>query len=179
MTLQTVLRHITGYVAGLGIFMVGIPFGLYFVSTMLDRYLPVCLIPQTWVRIGLSLPVAALGIGFIVWSNLYLFFVGKGGPADGFGIVQISPRTQHLVTSGPYRYTRNPMIFGALSLYVGLALLLNSAIYLGLVALLFWGASIYLKQVEERRLLKDFGDEYEKYRKKISILVPFPPSKRI
>ena len=178
MTLQAILRHITGYVTGFGIFMVGIPFGLYFVSAMLDRYLPIGLIPQTWLRMGLSLPVAALGIVFIVWSNLYLFFVGKGGPADGLG-VQISPRTQHLVTSGPYRYTRNPMIFGALSLYVGLAIFLNSVICLGLAALLFWCASFYLKQVEEKRLLKDFGDEYEKYRKRVSILVPLPPGKRI
>jgi protein-S-isoprenylcysteine O-methyltransferase Ste14 len=177
MTLRTALRHITGYVAGFGIFIVGIPFGLYFVSTTLGRYLPIGLIPQTWLRMGLSLPVAALGIGFIVWSNLYLFFVGKGGPADGLGI-QISPRTKHLVTSGPYRYTRNPMAFGALSLYVGLAIFLNSAICLGLAALLFWSASIYLKQVEEKRLLKDFGDEYEKYRKRVSILVPLPPGKR-
>jgi protein-S-isoprenylcysteine O-methyltransferase Ste14 len=45
--------------------------------------------------------------------------------------------------------------------------------------LLFRGASIYLKQVEEKRLLKDFGDEYEKYRKRVSILVPLPPGKRI
>jgi protein-S-isoprenylcysteine O-methyltransferase Ste14 len=177
MTLRTVLRHITGYVAGFGIFMVGIPFGLYFVSKTLDRYLPIGLIPQTWLRMGLSLPVAALGIGFIVWSNLSLFFVGKGGPADGLGI-QISPRTKHLVTSGPYRYTRNPMVFGALSLYVGLAIFLDSAICLGLAALLFLSASIYLKQVEEKRLLKDFGDEYEKYRKRVSILVPLPPGKR-
>jgi protein-S-isoprenylcysteine O-methyltransferase Ste14 len=178
MTLQNVLRYITGYVAGFGIFMVGIPFGLYFVSTMLDRYLPIRLIPQTWLRMGFSLLAAALGIVFIVWSNLYLFFVGKGGPADGLG-VQSSPRTKHLVTSGPYRYTRNPMVFGALSSYVGLAIFLNSSICLGLAALLFWSASIYLKQVEERRLLKDFGDEYEKYRKRVSILVPLPPGKRI
>jgi protein-S-isoprenylcysteine O-methyltransferase Ste14 len=178
MTLQTVLRHITGYVVGFGIFMVGIPLGLYFVSKTLDRYLPICLIPQTWLRMGLSLLVAALGIVFIVWSNLYLFFVGKGGPADGLG-VQISPRTKHLVTSGPYRYTRNPMAFGALSLYVGLAIFLNSTICLGLAALLFWSSFIYLKQVEEKRLLKDFGDEYEKYRKMVSILVPLPPGKRI
>jgi protein-S-isoprenylcysteine O-methyltransferase Ste14 len=71
------------------------------------------------------------------------------------------------------------MVFGALSLYVGLTIFLDSAICLGLAALLFWSASIYLKQVEEKRLLKDFGDEYKKYRKRVSILVPLPPGKRI
>jgi protein-S-isoprenylcysteine O-methyltransferase Ste14 len=174
---QIVLRHIVGYLAGFSIFVVGVPVGLYFASTVLDRYLPIDLVPQTWVRMSLSLLVAGLGIAFIVWSNLWLFFVGKGGPADWFG-TQISPRSQHLVTSGPYRYTRNPMMFGALSFYLGLAVFFNSAICLGLVAALSVGASIYLKAVEEKRLLRDFGDAYEQYRKSVSMLVPLPPREK-
>jgi len=90
-------------------------------------------------------------------AGFSMFVVGKGGPADWFG-TQISPQSQHLVISGPYRYTRNPMMFGALSFYLGLAVFFNSAISLGVVAAMSVGASIYLKTVEEKRLLRDFGD---------------------
>jgi protein-S-isoprenylcysteine O-methyltransferase Ste14 len=173
---QMVLRHIVGYLAGFSIFVVGMPLGFYFVSTMLDRYLPVNLIALVGLRIALSLLIGGVGTVFVVWSNLWLFFVGKGGPADWFG-TQISPRSQHLVISGPYRYTRNPMMFGALSFYLGLAVFFNSAICLGLVAALSVGASIYLKTVEEKRLLRDFGDAYRQYRKTVSMLVPLPPRK--
>jgi protein-S-isoprenylcysteine O-methyltransferase Ste14 len=174
---QIVLRHIVGYLAGFSIFVAGIPFGLYFVSTNFDGYLPINLIAGTRLRIALSLLIGGVGIVFVVWSNLWLLFVGKGGPADWFE-TQISPRSQHLVISGPYRYTRNPMMFGALSFYLGLAVFFNSAICLGLVAALSVGASIYLKTVEEKRLLRDFGDAYRQYRKSVSMLVPLPPREK-
>jgi protein-S-isoprenylcysteine O-methyltransferase Ste14 len=174
---QIVLRHIVGYLAGFSIFVPGIPFGLYLISMSLDRYLPINLIALVGLRISLSLLIGGVGIIFILWSNLWLFFVGKGGPADWFG-TQISPRSQHLVISGPYRYTRNPMMFGALSSYLGLAVFFNSAICLALVAALSVGASIYLKTVEEKRLLKDFDDAYQQYRKSVSMLVPLPPREK-
>jgi len=173
---QIVVRHIVGYLTGFSVFVVGIPFGLYLVSANLDRYLPVNLIAGARLRTGLSLLIGGAGIVFVAWSNLWLFFVGEGGPADWFG-TQISPRSQRLVTTGPYRYTRNPMMFGALSSYFAMALYLNSAICLGLVAAMSVGASIYLKAVEEKRLLRDFGDSYQRYRRTVSMLVPLPPRK--
>ena len=172
---QKVLRHIAGYFFGFSMFVVGIPFGLYMVSIKLNQ--PIWGLADSRLRIALSLLIGVVGITFMLWSNIYLFFVGKGGPADGFGIT-ISPRSQRLVTSGPYRYTRNPMMFGALSFYLALAVFFNSAICLGLVAALSVGASIYLKTVEEKRLLMDFGDAYQQYRKTVSMLVPLPPRKK-
>lgn len=172
MELRNVLRHITGYLGGVSIFCLGIPFGLYMVSTKLNR--PIWDLADSRLRIALSLLIGVVGITFMLWSNIYLFFVGKGGPADGFGVA-ISPRTQRLVTSGPYRYTRNPMAFGALAFYLALALFFNSAIYVALVAILSGGAYLHLRWIEEKRLLKDFGEAYEKYRKTVSMLVPLPP----
>jgi len=177
MKLQTILRHIAGYCVGFSIFVVGIPSGLYLASIELDRYLPINLIPIDKLRVGISLLIGIIGIVFAVWSNLYLLFVGKGGPADGFGVT-ISPRMQHLVTSGPYRYTRHPMAFGALSGYLALALFLNSPICLAIVTGFLAAMAIYLKLVEEKRLLVDFGDSYQRYRNTVSMLVPFPSKKK-
>ena len=177
MKLQTILRHIVGYFVGFSIFVVGIPSGLYLASIKLDLYFSVNLIPIEKIHICIALLAGITGIVFAVWSNLYLLFVGKGGPADGFGIT-ISPRTQHLVTSGPYRYTRHPMVFGAVSGYLALAFLFNSLPCLGIVTVFLVCAAVYLKLVEEKRLLKDFGDTYKQYRSKVSMLVPFPSRKR-
>lgn len=177
MTLRVVLRHIIGYFVGLSIFVVGIPSGLYLISAKFDRYLPFNLIAGASLRIVLSLIITAVGIVFMVWSNLWLFFVGKGGPTDTFGVA-VSPRTRNLITNGPYRYTRNPMVFGALSLYLALSVFFNSVFCLGLVTFMFVIAPVYLKRVEETRLLTDFGKAYEQYRKTVSILVPFPPRRR-
>jgi protein-S-isoprenylcysteine O-methyltransferase Ste14 len=172
---RDVIRHITGYLGGISIFCLGIPFGLYMISTKLNQ--PIWSLAHSQLRIALSLLIGVVGITFMLWSNIYLFFIGKGGPADGFGVA-VSPRTKRLVTSGPYRYTRNPMAFGALSFYLALALFFNSAICAALVAILSGGSYLYLRWIEEKRLLKDFGDAYEQYRKTVSILVPLPARKK-
>jgi len=172
---RDVIRHITGYLGGISIFCLGIPFGLCMISIKLNR--PIWCLAHSKLRIVFSLLIGVVGITFMLWSNIYLLFVGKGGPADGFGVA-ISPRTKHLVTTGPYRYTRNPMGFGALSFYLALALFFNSAICVALVAILSVGAYLYLRLIEEKRLLKDFGDAYEQYRKTVSSFVPLPPRKK-
>jgi len=82
---QIVLRHIVGYLAGFSIFVVGIPLGLYFVSTNFDGYLPINLIAGARLRTVISLLIAGVGIIFVAWSNLWLFFVGKGVLLIGLG----------------------------------------------------------------------------------------------
>jgi len=172
--MRIIRRHLLGYLFGFTIFLVAIPAGLHLLSAELDRYVPVHLIPYAPVRVALALLFVIIGLGFVLISNIWLLVVGRGGPADGFG-VQISPRSQRLVTSGPYRYTRNPMMFGALTFYLGIAIYLNSLVCLAAVATLFVLGPIYLKRVEEKRLLRDFGEAYEQYRRRVSLLVPWPP----
>ena len=173
MNRQSLMRHILGYSIGFSLFVVGIPFGLYLISAKLDPYFPVHLIGMTELRIFVWLLLGSIGLMFMVWSNLLLFIVGKGGPADVFGVT-VSPQTRTLVTSGPYRYTRNPMAFGSLMFYFAVAFFLNSLICLGTLTVVLVGATIYLKRVEEKRLLRDFGDAYEQYRDSVPMLIPFP-----
>jgi len=87
---------------------------------------------------------------FIVWSNFALLITGKREPAEGFGIA-ISPKTKDWVTSGPYKYTRNPMVFGVYSIDLSLAWFLN--VYMGLILVLMVLPAIivYLKKSEENR----------------------------
>jgi hypothetical protein len=101
---------------------------------------------------------------------------GRGGPADGFEVA-ISPRTEKLVVAGPYRYSRNPMVYGVFSAYFAIAFLrgsLGDLVVLAVIVPLFVS---YLKRVEERRLLRDFGEEYEQYRREVSMIVPLPPKR--
>ena len=97
----------------------------------------------------------AVGLVFAVGSNAALLFQGQGGPTDGFGIA-VSPRTRHLVTTGLYRYTRNPMVFGTNLVYLAIVVHLGSVSGLVVLALFVSVLIPYLRWAEERRLLADF-----------------------
>jgi protein-S-isoprenylcysteine O-methyltransferase Ste14 len=171
------LRHVLGFAVGLGLFAVAVPLGLYELSKGIDGLLGLERFGPPALRFALALPLLLLGLAFVLWSNLSLVTRGRGGPADGFGVA-ISPRTENLVVSGPYRYTRNPMVFGVLSAYFSISLFLGSSGGLVALAILTPLFVFYLRRVEEQRLLVDFGEEFEEYRRNVSMIIPRPPRRR-
>jgi protein-S-isoprenylcysteine O-methyltransferase Ste14 len=173
MELQTLGRYALGYLAGFSVFLLAIPYGLFKVAKMLDG--PA--LASYPLRLVVALPLGIMGLFFALWSNLALLFQGQGGPTDLFNVA-ISPRTRHLVVTGPYRFTRNPMVFGMFSFYVALAVYWNSLPALGMLAAFLALITLYLKWFEEKRLLQDFGPEYEVYRQEVPMIVPCPFGKR-
>ena len=86
---------------------------------------------------------------------------GDGNPMDAFGH-EVAPRTKHLMTDGPYRLSRNPMLTGIFLYLAGWIVWLltwQSVVFFVVFAL------VMLLQVysEEKRLRRDFGDEYDAY----------------
>ena len=89
--------------------------------------------------------------------------VGKGNPFDAMGH-EVAPRTKHLMTDGPYKMSRNPMLSGTYFYYAGIVVALWNWWALLVFAAV---ASMMMFQVlsEEKRLEADFGEEYLEYKK--------------
>ncbi len=68
-----------------------------------------------------------------------------------------------LVTTGIYRFSRNPQTLGAVIFLAGASLAGRSAVAVLLVTLL-WVASLVWLPVEEKALEHLFGDKYRRYR---------------
>lgn len=71
-----------------------------------------------------------------------------------------------LVTGGPYRYSRNPMYVGWTALYIGIALVVESAwplVFLPAIVVLVHRAV----RREERALAERFGGGYAAYRERV------------
>ncbi|MEI6555825.1 MAG: isoprenylcysteine carboxylmethyltransferase family protein [Paludibacter sp.] len=170
--MKTLHRHILGYLIGFSLFIVVLPYGFYTLPRLDFNFNGNVLISCDLLRFIPAAILVVTGVVFAIWSNLFLLTVGKGGPTDAFG-VSVSPQTQKLVTVGPYKYSRNPMVFGALSLYAGIVIFLNSitASIAWLILLIL--AILFLKKSEEKRLIRDFGEEYQDYQKKVSMIFPF------
>ena len=135
----------------------------------LDRWLelPAFLSPILRAVLGGSLVI--IGCIFIVWSIRAQREIGKGTP------MPLMP-TQKLVVQKPYSYSRNPIFFGVINLFIGISLLFNSISSLALVLIFSGIILLFTKFVEEKELEKRFGDEYLIYNEKTPFLVPNPPS---
>ena len=149
-----------------------------FFGYLLGGILFVCMIPTImWLASGMPalLPVGvARGIGaavlmlgglvLSVYTIVYMRNRGKGNPMDAFGH-EVAPRTQHLMVDGPYKINRNPMLTGTLVYLAGAAVWLwrwQAAV----VLVVFFAIMMVQVLSEERRLRRDFGEEYEAYCKR-------------
>ena len=152
------MKQILGYVLGFSIFIVGIPALMWWVAGMPALAdLPVG-------RLYLAALIALMGLALSVWSIVYMKRVGKGNPFDAMGH-EVAPRTKHLMTDGPYKMSRNPMLSGTYLYYIGVLIALWSWWALLVFAVI---ATIMMLQVrsEEKRLEADFGQEYLDYKKR-------------
>jgi protein-S-isoprenylcysteine O-methyltransferase Ste14 len=174
---KTTRQHVAGYLMGGSVFLLALPFGIYVLSRAVDGIFNIQLIPNAVARCAVSAVLLVGGLCFGLWSIVVQNRIGKGGPLE-FMDVEISPKTHALVVTGPYRYTRNPMLFGTCTMYFAWALFLNSINALCLAALFTVFMLIFVKLTEEKRLLREFGAEYAEYRKKVSIFIPWPAKKQ-
>jgi protein-S-isoprenylcysteine O-methyltransferase Ste14 len=170
------LQYVLGYFIGASLFLIMIPYGLYRASRSFDRLLGIQLIPIPGVRLTVAVALSLFGLMFGFWSLIVQNMIGKGGPLEALN-VEVSPKTKNLVVTGPYRYTRNPMLFGTCALYYAVAVYLNSPIAFAIVALFMTFMLIFVIRTEERRLLEDFGSDYEEYRLRVSMFIPWMQKK--
>ncbi len=104
--------------------------------------------------------VGALGGALTVWCVIAFVVAGKGTPAP------FDPPGR-LVMTGPYRYMRNPMYFGAALAIADAALYYQSVLLLAYASAFLVFFHFFVVFYEEPALQRTFGDEYEAYRRQV------------
>ena len=109
---------------------------------------------------GVGVAVAGVAIaGLGLWE-----FRRAGTTFDPHRLEQ----TSALVTSGPYRVTRNPMYLGLLAVLVGVGLVLGAVGALIVGALVFVAVITVLQiRPEEEMMTRRFGADYADYRRRV------------
>ncbi len=148
----------------------GLPVAFWFVAVWVDRAAGVGPVLTTPMSLILAATFLLVGVFWVSWAYSYLLFVGKGLPFEAFGWA-FHP-TRMLVTTGPYAYTRNPMVLGMLLVLLGVAFLARSVTGLVLVPAMAVVFYIYLVEFEEKGLIRRFGGDYIEYRSSVPALLP-------
>lgn len=116
------------------------------------------------VRLFLGLSLSISGLCLYLWT-IVLFAQARGTQ------VPIAP-TQHIVTTGPYAVSRNPMVTSGIIMVIGVGFTINSWSFVlaGLIPPIPY--CIYIKLVEERELEARFGKEYADYKNTTPFIIP-------
>ncbi|MGH2953460.1 MAG: methyltransferase family protein [Solirubrobacterales bacterium] len=124
---------------------------------VLELVAPVDFLPKG-VSLAVGIPLLVAGLGFWGWGIASL--AQQGESPDPF------KPTNRLLTGGALRFSRNPVYAGGTVGLLGLALLVDTATGVAVVALLGLLAN-RLALEEERFLEARFGDEYRAYRSRV------------
>lgn len=111
--------------------------------------------PYTYV----GLPLILFALALNVWSSGLL--------RDRNTSTEFHGRPTRLVTTGPFRVSRNPTYLSGVIVLLGLAVLLGSAITFGFPVLLFVVLNRFYVPAEEMVLERTFGLEYAEYKRRV------------
>jgi len=112
-------------------------------------------LPKTYSRVAAVLCIA-------LWAILTVWSIGLFHRART-SFLPIKPTTT-LVVHGPYQFTPNPMYFGLVCLYLGLALWFGMFWALILLPAVIALVQHYVIAREEQYLERKFGEEYLRYK---------------
>lgn len=151
------------------------PVATYLIGRWLDKILDL----EPWP----SFPLNLLGLVIIVTgavigirSTRELYREGHGLP---WGETSKKVQTRQLVATGPYAYTRNPMVLGYTMLPCGMGIVFRSfGMSFGFTLFILLISIAIVKFIEEPNMEKRFGETYRVYKKYTPFLIPKLPDPR-
>lgn len=115
-----------------------------------------------WDMVGNIIGILFIIVGFILWANAVI--INK---------IAKNIRENNLVTSGAYKYVRNPIYTAVMFVLSGVIFYHGNIILIPLILFYYIFLSILLINTEEKWLLQVYGEEYINYCKKVNRCIPW------
>lgn len=132
-----------------------------YVPLLLARGRPATEGPVLFIAVALL----ALGGAIYAWCVWDFAVQGRGTPAP-------IDAPKELVVRGLYRYTRNPIYLGVLTVLLGWAAMFQARVFLIYTFCVGVGFHLFVVFYEERTLARRFGAEYHEYCEKVGRWLP-------
>jgi protein-S-isoprenylcysteine O-methyltransferase Ste14 len=127
-------------------------------ALVVDRAVPLAL-PFEAGRVAVGIALVLAGLSLMGWAGRAM--LGSHTTVSPWASVAA------LVTTGPFRFTRNPIYLGDLLVYLGVTLWVGSWWPLLVLPLLIAAVQWLVIGPEERYLTARFGGEYTAYRQRV------------
>jgi len=135
----------------------------YYLAAYLDSYLH---LPNFFIYPSnlIGLAIATLGIFLDVYT-VREFLNAKGTPMPW-------KPPKGLITTGPFKYTRNPIYFSWTVMIAGVAIFTNLLALFIIIPIFMAAVHFGVVVWEERKLEKTYGKRYIEYKKKVPRWIP-------
>ena len=129
-----------------------------YLGTIVDSFLRLPKFSSPLVA-GFGILLISLGFLLRVWAAVHFY-------AHQMRVISLEPQDS-LVTTGPFRFSRNPLYLGGnVFCFFGAALLLGSPAALVMTALHLPLVNLMIRR-EEKQLESRFGEEFRTYKKQV------------
>jgi protein-S-isoprenylcysteine O-methyltransferase Ste14 len=129
-------------------------------------FAPIVPMPE-WAELVLAIVTVSVEIG-----SIWLAFSAVRTLGAQWAYVARVREGHRLITTGPYRWIRNPIYTGMLGLMLASGLALSRWIAFPIFIFLF-GIGTYIRVSREEKLLRgEFGEQWDQYKRRVSAVVP-------
>ncbi len=112
---------------------------------------------------GIGMVLFLIGLGLAVWARVHL--------GRNWGTPMSEKMDAELVTTGPYRYIRNPIYSGIILAAIGTTVAISW--YWLAVVVLMGAYFVYSATVEAQTMERLFPNTYPEYKRSTKMLIPF------
>jgi len=138
--------------------VVAVGFGVALLGRGLDYLLGITDFRSLVASIA-GVPLLALGFFLRAWATWHFY-------QHRMKVISLSPQ-QTLITTGPYRFSRNPLYLGGnVFIFFGASMMLGSPSALLITALHIPVVDLLIRR-EEKQLEQTFGEEWRRYKERV------------
>jgi protein-S-isoprenylcysteine O-methyltransferase Ste14 len=163
--IQTFLNGLKNLL-GVGVYLLLIGLSLEIITVAVHKYVSIPItIPIEW-KYALIIICVILCVSGMIWLNRTLDLIG----------IHVAGGENILMTHGPFNFVRHPL-YGTLIITLPPILIIWLEDVLFIIPWIFiYVIAKNVIKIEERGLVRIFGEEYEKYREFVPDLIPYKGS---